>query len=492
MLDQPAFHLSQDHIRTSHLISILLAPISLVISLAILMAYRSLRNSCPDLVNHVSLRLIIAATVANALYSFFQILGTLLVWTGGSRACSFAVWGMVAFALLPILLHTTVALNVHLLYLQGPRDPKGLETRYYLGATFLALLLSLPGGIAGRYGLAKDRGSCWYLDVGSTSTFIWLWSTYYIYPLLAALYGLYIGWRMWGRLGHYRDLISPSSRPTPSQQQSSTDQVIEVELAEMREREKTRLHLDRTMIRILLYSPIPLVCQGLLLVLDQLAYAERSRHIPWFGLLIGATLGTSLQGAIHGFLFLLDPGVRIAWQEMMLQWSGLESPKEEGDSWAKQAKAFVGRLLTERPKPEAPTNIWSQMSPPSLISSPTLSRNPILHGPWPISQSTDESDHTDEIVDNMVILTSTTSSPASYRYISLSDPVPDRGTQSAPGMLYPSTWFTTAPYELFGDSGVEEQDESHFILPLKSSPLLPSSLSPSHDDPLLDTPINYF
>lgn len=251
----------------------------------VLTLYFFFKKRHPASVDRVSIRLAVATSGVDLLYSFIQIWSNLPL---TEDQCGIATFSYVFVTLLSCFLIAMVAVNLHLVFLLNKERTEVYEPWYYILSFVLALIISSVGWFSDQYGMDPVITGCWFSKDGTLEGLVWQWLVLYGWIALIFLYCLTVviavSWHI------HRQL---------SRIERSTSGSTSAPLHKLRQRK--RLQVLR---RILLYPSIPLISQALSVVVAMDIYFTREHT---FALVILSFATTSLQGMLNSSIFLTDP-----------------------------------------------------------------------------------------------------------------------------------------------------------------------------------------
>ncbi|KAK9687694.1 hypothetical protein K7432_014687, partial [Basidiobolus ranarum] len=127
-------------------LDIVLSIPSIACSLGIIAVITLIYIYDPKLADRVSLRLTFYVSIADLIYSIFQVLSYVIEKPG--FWCSFSVWGYVNFSLLSVYLKGLIAFSLQLMFIHQVKDTKRYEAWYIVGAIFASIIPATAPALA--------------------------------------------------------------------------------------------------------------------------------------------------------------------------------------------------------------------------------------------------------------------------------------------------------------------------------------------------------
>ncbi|ORX93322.1 hypothetical protein K493DRAFT_408447 [Basidiobolus meristosporus CBS 931.73] len=247
------------------------------------------------LVDRVTLRLTVANSTADLIYSAMMLWGALITTDGTS--CHIFMWGFIEFTLLPLFLSVAIATNLCAVYVWGARQTQRFEVYYFAIPIVLSLAISVPLPAFHRFGWLDDAKLCWYVPNGP-ETLIWLALTYHLWIVLCVVILLI----QVGFIVHKlrSDRSSPGNKEAVSRSIVTTQQRLE----------KT---VKKVLIRVIFYPIVPMITQSLSIIVYMNAFANGYWN---FGLMFSWCFFTAIQASLNALVFLFDPSVQNTWEQL--------------------------------------------------------------------------------------------------------------------------------------------------------------------------------
>ncbi|ORX89612.1 hypothetical protein K493DRAFT_305621 [Basidiobolus meristosporus CBS 931.73] len=162
---------------------------SIACSLGIIAVITLIHMYDAKLADRVSLRLTFYVSIADLVYSVFQVFSYVIEQPG--FWCSFSVWGYVNFSLLSVYLKGLIAFSLQLIFVHQIKDTKRYEAWYIVGAIIGSFIPATAPALAGMYGWLEWEHTCWYLNDGLFDGYVWEWLSYYIWVLMSVIYSTF-------------------------------------------------------------------------------------------------------------------------------------------------------------------------------------------------------------------------------------------------------------------------------------------------------------
>ncbi|KAL1920986.1 uncharacterized protein VTP21DRAFT_11621 [Calcarisporiella thermophila] len=248
------------------------------------------------LVDRISLRLNVAISLVDIAkaaailyYTFYTVEG---FW------CSFNVFFIVLTTNLYLFLTTSIAFNLQwVVLMEKPYRPWMEKWLYFFGSIFISLVFSVPPFIAGRYGLDRAQGFCWYQDSWTMPAKIWEWYSWVIPTSINIIYCMVVTGLVAAKIYRSNALLN---------KQISTDVGTATPRHISSIQRRTQLAVNRVLIRILLYPLIPFLTQTVFIISE--VYIHVHNKNLW-GLVLAGNLTTDIPGLCNFIAFLVDPAL---------------------------------------------------------------------------------------------------------------------------------------------------------------------------------------
>ncbi|KAK9761805.1 hypothetical protein K7432_013028 [Basidiobolus ranarum] len=251
------------------------------------------------LVDRVTLRLTVASSVSDLIYSASMLWGAFI--TADGWDCHIFMWSFIEFTLLPLFLSISIATNLCAVYLLGIRQTQRFEIYYYGVPILLSLMISIPLPTFQRFGWLEDAQLCWYVPNGR-ETLIWLSLTYHFWIILSvAILIVQVGFLI-RKLKTDQDINVQSIKP--GEKISKTVASIEKRM------DKT---VRQVLTRVILYPMVPTITQSLGIVVYMNAFINGYWN---FGLMFSWCFFTAIQASLNAVVFFLDPAVHNTWKQL--------------------------------------------------------------------------------------------------------------------------------------------------------------------------------
>ncbi|KAK9711105.1 hypothetical protein K7432_008018 [Basidiobolus ranarum] len=286
--DDQARIVAQETIWTN-VVSIIMA--STVIAIYFIIYFYNKR-----LVDRVTLRLAVANSVADLIYSAMMLWGAFI--TADGLDCHIFMWGFIEFTILPLFLNIAIATNLCAVYVWGVQQTQRFEVYYFTVPILLSLAISIPLPAFHRFGWLEDAKLCWFVPNGP-ETLIWLGLTYYLWIVLSVLILL------------IQVALLIHKLKSDQKQNLKLGEKVTNSLA------TTKMRLDKTvkqvLIRIVFYPIVPTITQSLSIIV----YTNAFINGYWnFGLMFSWCFFTAIQGTLNAVVFACDPAVQNTWKQV--------------------------------------------------------------------------------------------------------------------------------------------------------------------------------
>ncbi|KAJ1988700.1 hypothetical protein H4R33_002337 [Dimargaris cristalligena] len=357
---------------------------SLSIGVCILMIsiFLAIRYYARPLADRVIFRLTFYMCIIDSGYAAAQIVQNDFI--KASPICTSSAWALVFFNLLSSFFRVLVAVHLQLVFIHQKTRARRYERYYIIGAFLVATGCSVAPAIANMYGWVPSQWFCWYKNDGTIKSLLWQWFSYYLWLSLAVLYCLVVVILVFRRIAQVEsEVLSAIQLPTPqgapddnltgsnplapsashlspshaalhnyrisrsprtaerqledhpfptgpngstaSLPQSTGLVYLDGDSAAVHSRslsegniaEKSQPLARKCLQRVIWYPIIPIVTQTMVITNAFINYYSDSINMPVY---ISATALAGLQGVLTGIVFIFDPSVRRAHEELAAHW----------------------------------------------------------------------------------------------------------------------------------------------------------------------------
>ncbi|KAJ1973392.1 hypothetical protein H4R35_004144 [Dimargaris xerosporica] len=343
---------------------------SIVMCVAMVAIYLAIHHFDRPLSNRVIFRLAFYVCLVDTGYAIAQLVQNGFV--APSPVCTGSAFTLVFFNLLSAFLRVLVALHLQLVFIHQKTNARIYERYYLFFAVALATGCALAPFFGHMYGWVPTQWFCWYRDDGSIQSLLWQWLSYYLWLSLAVMYCLTAAILVIRKIAQIESevesviqrpsasapmtqlVMSPSqvalhaykvsASATPALASPPTDPTptaclrLDAPLAAPRGHthitvpaatkphpptgrsysegnlaERSQPLARQCLKRVIWYPVIPIITQLMVIINAFVNYFNQDINLPIY---IIATALTGLQGFLTGIVFLFDPSVRKARQQL--------------------------------------------------------------------------------------------------------------------------------------------------------------------------------
>ncbi|ORY01088.1 hypothetical protein K493DRAFT_335093 [Basidiobolus meristosporus CBS 931.73] len=299
--------------------------ISMIMAFTVVIVYFGIFLCNRRLVDRVTLRLTVASSISDLIYSASMLWGAFI--TADGLDCQIFMWSFVEFTLLPLFLSIAIATNLCAVYLLGIRQTQRFEAYYYGVPILLSLAISIPLPVFHRFGWLDDAKLCWYAPNGR-ETLIWLSLTYHLWIILSVIILIVQVAFLIRKLKSDQDINVQSVKP--GEKISKTVTTIEKRM------DKT---VQRVLARVLLYPLVPTVTQSLSIIVYMNAFSSGYWN---FGLMFSWCFFAAIQATLNAVVFFFDPAVHNTWKQLkehLKQTYAQDLSSEDTSEWTRTRRA---------------------------------------------------------------------------------------------------------------------------------------------------------
>ncbi|KAJ1926294.1 hypothetical protein IWQ60_003914 [Tieghemiomyces parasiticus] len=318
------------------------------------------------LANRVIFRLTFYMCIIDSGYAGAQIVQN--NFTAPSPVCTASAWALVFFNLLSAFFRVLVAVHLQLVFIHQHTNARRYERHYIILAFLAAAGCSVAPAVGSMYGWVSSQWFCWFKNDGNIHSLLWQWFSYYLWLSLAVLYCLVVVILVFRRISRIESEVNSAMHLpvasvvhpvlTPSQVALHNYRIAAVSprfpvstpdlpatksdtsLGEAGQRpafdvwsdhpssslchsgryseghiaEKYQPLARKCLRRVIWYPIIPIVTQSMVIVNAFTNYFSNSVNMPIY---VTATALAGLQGVFTGIVFVFDPSVRRAYDQLV-------------------------------------------------------------------------------------------------------------------------------------------------------------------------------
>ncbi|RUS19201.1 hypothetical protein BC937DRAFT_87835 [Endogone sp. FLAS-F59071] len=276
---------------------------ALVCAFLVLVIVVAMRLYDRKLVDRVSLRLNTAISATDMVKSVALMIYTYELISPGGFACKLVPFLIVWLTNQYVLLTTSIAHNLLLIFLLGKPFKEVYEKWYFIlpiGAAFLSALIPL---LANRFGFDVAQGACWYTPSYTALSQRWEYGTFLV-PVMAGMTYCTIVF-IATAIKLYKENREISAKIHSSGLLDDMSNSVDVQ------RYKTTKAISRVVRRIILYIIIPLSTMLGFIVSEVWMYYYNEIS---YALNVWSVFTMTLPGILNFLAFLLDPAVQNAFE----------------------------------------------------------------------------------------------------------------------------------------------------------------------------------
>ncbi|KAI0218606.1 hypothetical protein L0F63_004714 [Massospora cicadina] len=329
-------------LRVLNIVNVILNGLSGGCGLVVVVALITLILIQPEAMNRVSIRFTLAVSLVDFLkavaiifYIFVNVEGSICV------GLAFATQWL---TLVYLSLNVAIAINLQLVFVEGRPFDSRWERRYWVGSLLLPSLIMVVPLTLGKLGFDSTTQTCEYKT--GPSSYLWLWSCWLIWMVLACVYCFVIV---------LLTIVSLKRKANLLDQLASPSQV--------------KKDIKSLILRVSLYCIIPTITQMWFVIFKVYWHHTRDLNIVIVYL---SVVGSDLPGILNLVALLLDPAFKNAIRHVR---SGPEPklpPSRLVSAFTAIGPAFYSTKPIQSPPPEPALSWRTRLRSQASISDISL------------------------------------------------------------------------------------------------------------------------